>query len=186
MASEWHQDFLLQNQPGLDDIGSGPSDRALQNTSGNIQSYSDSIAHHSDAVGRDDHLHHQLAYKYPHPVTTAPPHGLPLSASFHPQQALNARIQQKKLRRINSVGHGHGHNHGHGHGHHHSNSSRRARSYLKSQKYMEYRARPRRDTGKDGEPVWSDELEDAFQQGKQGCVPLFFNSFIICQMLIDV
>lgn len=162
MASDWHPDFLLQNQPGLDDVGSAHSDRALQNTSGNIQSYSDSIAHHSDAVGRDDHLHHQLAYKYPHPVTTAPPpHGLPLSSSFHPQQALNARIQQKKLRRINSVGHGHGH------GHHHSSSSRRARSYLKSQKYMEYRARPRRDTGKDGEPVWSDELEDAFQQGKR-------------------
>jgi hypothetical protein len=41
----------------------------------------------------------------------------------------------------------------------------RGRSYLKSQKYLEYRARPRRDTGKDGEPVWSDELEDALQQG---------------------
>lgn len=156
MASDWHPDFLLQNQPGLDDVGSAHSDRALQNTSGNIQSYSDSIAHHSDAIGRDEHLHHQLAYKYPHPATAAPHHGLPHSSSFHPQQALTARFQQKKLRRINSVGHGH----------HHSNSSRRARSYLKSQKYMEYRARPRRDTGKDGEPVWSDELEDAFQQGR--------------------
>ena len=40
------------------------------------------------------------------------------------------------------------------------------RSYLKSQKYLEYRARPRRDTGKDGDPVWSDALEDAFQQGE--------------------
>lgn len=37
---------------------------------------------------------------------------------------------------------------------------------MNSQKYLEYRARPRRDTGKDGEPVWSDQLEDAFQQGE--------------------
>lgn len=37
---------------------------------------------------------------------------------------------------------------------------------MNSQKYLEYRARPRRDTGKDGEPVWSDALEDAFQQGE--------------------
>lgn len=43
---------------------------------------------------------------------------------------------------------------------------RRGRSYLGTQGYMEYRARPRRDTGSDGKPVWSDEVEDAFQQGE--------------------
>ncbi|KAL3440461.1 TEA/ATTS domain family-domain-containing protein [Aspergillus insuetus] len=48
----------------------------------------------------------------------------------------------------------------------------RNRSYLKSQKYLEYRARPRRDTGKDGEPVWSDELEDAFQQALEANPPM--------------
>jgi transcriptional enhancer factor len=63
-----------------------------------------------------------------------------------------ARLHARKLRRLHSVGP--------------NVAPRRGRSYLKSQKYMEYRARPRRDTGKDGEPVWSDELEDAFQQGK--------------------
>ncbi|KAL2849696.1 TEA/ATTS domain family-domain-containing protein [Aspergillus pseudodeflectus] len=45
-------------------------------------------------------------------------------------------------------------------------------SYLKSQKYLKYRARPRRDTGKDGEPVWSEELEDAFQQALEANPPM--------------
>jgi transcriptional enhancer factor len=75
-----------------------------------------------------------------------------LSAPGLHQQHVAARLHQRKLRRLHSVGP--------------NSQSRRARSsYLKSQKYLEYRARPRRDTGKDGEPVWSDELEDAFQQG---------------------
>ena len=142
MADEWQREFLPQNQRVLEGAGNANSDRALQNTSGNIQSYSDTIAHHSDVTGRDDHLQ-QFGYKYP------PPH-LVNAPTLH-QQA--ARFQAKKLRRLQSVGHN-------------SSSARRARSYLKSHKYMEYRARPRRDTGKDGDPVWSDELEDAFQQGE--------------------
>lgn len=151
MADEWQRDFLPQNQRGLEGAGNANSDRALQNTSGNIQSYSDTLAHHSDVTGRDDHLQ-QLAYKYPQPPT-APTHLLNAPGNPHHQQALAARFHAKKLRRLQSVGHN-------------SSTSRRPRSYLKSHKYMEYRARPRRDTGKDGDPVWSDELEDAFQQGK--------------------
>lgn len=152
MASDWHPDSLAQNQPALESVGAAHADRALQNTSGNIQSYSDNLAvHHSDAAGRDEQFQH-LTYKYPHPPP-APAHPVHAPANFHQQQALAARFQAKKLRRMNSVGPGAG-------------GARRARSYLKSQKYLEYRARPRRDTGKDGEAVWSDELEDAFQQGK--------------------
>lgn len=151
MATDWHPDLLPQNQPALESVGGAQVDRALQNTSGNIQSYSDNIAHHSDAAGRDDQLQ-QLVYKYPHPPA-APAHPAYAPSSFQQQRA-----QVKKLRRMNSVGP-------------HSGGARRARSYLKSQKYLEYRARPRRDTGKDGEPVWSDELEDAFQQGKNNSLP---------------
>ena len=152
MATDWHPDFLPQNQPALESVGGAHVDRALQNTSGNIQSYSDNLAaHHSDATGRDEQFQ-QLAYKYPHPPP-APAHPIHAPTNFHQPQALAARFQAKKLRRMNSVGHS-------------SGGARRARSYLKSQKYLEYRARPRRDTGKDGEAVWSDELEDAFQQGE--------------------
>jgi transcriptional enhancer factor len=147
MATDWQSECLVpQNQPSLDPV-SAHSERALQNTSGNVQSYADHLAH--DVAGRDDHLH-QLAYKYPH---AAPPQPLSGHTLHHHQQQVAARLHQRKLRRLHSVGP--------------SSQSRRARSsYLKSQKYLEYRARPRRDTGKDGEPVWSDELEDAFQQGK--------------------
>lgn len=144
MATDWQPECLVtQNQQSLDPVGAH-SDRALQNTTGNVQSYSDSLAH-TDITAREDPLH-QLGYKYSHA-----PHPQPLSApGLHHHQHVAARLHQRKLRRLNSV-----------------SQPRRARSnYLKSQKYLDYRARPRRDTGKDGEPVWSDELEDAFQQGR--------------------
>ena len=144
MAADWQPECLVpQNQPSLDTVGAH-SDRVLQSTSGNIQSFSDGLTH-VDAAGREEHLQ-QLGFKYPHPPA---PHHVP--ATHLHQQAVAARLHARKLRRLHSVGP--------------NVAPRRGRSYLKSQKYLEYRARPRRDTGKDGEPVWSDELEDAFQQG---------------------
>lgn len=146
MATDWQPECLVtQNQQSLDPVGAH-SDRALQNTTGNVQSYADPLAHAD--ISREDPLH-QLGFKYPH----APHPPQPLSAPGLHHQHIAARLHQRKLRRLNSVGP--------------NSQSRRARSsYLKSQKYLDYRARPRRDTGKDGEPVWSDELEDAFQQGR--------------------
>lgn len=102
MADEWQREFLPQNQRGLEGAGNANSDRALQNTSGNIQSYSDTLAHHSDVTGRDDHLQ-QLAYKYPQPPP-APTHLVHAPGNPH-QQALAARFHAKKLRRLQSVGH---------------------------------------------------------------------------------
>ncbi|KAF7591957.1 hypothetical protein BBP40_000865 [Aspergillus hancockii] len=86
---------------------------------------------------------------------------MPTTASLHHPQIIADRFRAKKLRRLQSLGPslmGPG--------------PRRTRSYLKSQKYLEYRARPRRDTGKDGEAVWSDELEDAFQQALEANPPM--------------
>ncbi|KAJ5274984.1 hypothetical protein N7497_005595 [Penicillium chrysogenum] len=153
MATDWQPECLVtQNQTSLDPVGAH-SDRALQNTTGNVQSYSDQLAH-TDITAREDQLH-QLGFKYPH----APHHPQSLSAPGLHQQHVAARLHQRKLRRLHSVGP--------------NSQSRRARSsYLKSQKYLEYRARPRRDTGKDGEPVWSDELEDAFQQALEANPPM--------------
>lgn len=37
----------------------------------------------------------------------------------------------------------------------------------RSEKYLKYRSRQRRNLGKDGNVVWSDILEEAFQRGKQ-------------------
>ncbi|KAJ5920227.1 hypothetical protein N7516_011085 [Penicillium verrucosum] len=152
MATDWQPECLVtQNQQSLDPVG-GHSDRALQNTTGNVQSYADPLAHAD--IAREDPLH-QLGFKYPH----APHPPQPLSAPGLHHQHVAARLHQRKLRRLNSVGP--------------NSQSRRARSsYLKSQKYLDYRARPRRDTGKDGEPVWSDELEDAFQQALEANPPM--------------
>ncbi|KAL4961687.1 transcription factor AbaA [Aspergillus stella-maris] len=157
--SDWQSECMVsQNQAALESVGAH-SNRALQNTSGNVQAYSDSLAH-NDPTGRDDPLQ-QYTLKYPHPPV--PSHPLPTAATslYHPHhpQLMSHRYQVKKLRRLQSNASSYP-------------GSRRARSYLKSQKYLEYRARPRRDTGKDGEPVWSDELEDAFQQALEANPPM--------------
>ncbi|KAJ5601035.1 hypothetical protein N7510_010569 [Penicillium lagena] len=156
MAADWQPDCLVpQNQPSLEPAVGAHSDRALQNTSGNVQSYSDSLAH-NDPTSHEEQLQ-QLGYKYPHAHHVAPPPHALQGPNVH-QQAVAARLHARKLRRLHSVGP--------------NVAARRARSYLKSQKYLEYRARPRRDTGKDGEAVWSDELEDAFQQALEANPPM--------------
>ncbi|KAL4898304.1 TEA/ATTS domain family-domain-containing protein [Aspergillus ambiguus] len=156
-TTDWQPDFVPPNPPALESVGAH-TDRALQNTSGNVQSYSDSLAPNDTTPRESGHLH-QYAHKYPPPLPI-PAHPVPTAASLHHQHVLANRWQQKKLRRLQSLG---------------PNQlvgPRRGRSYLKSQKYLEYRARPRRDTGKDGEPVWSDELEDAFQQALEANPPM--------------
>lgn len=156
--AEWQADsFVSQTQPSLDSVGGGASaHRALQHTSGNAQSYADG-AMNGDGSSRDGH-HQPLALKYPPaPVSYSHPVSSP---SLHDSHILAARIQAKKLRRLQSSAS------------HPASGMRAKRSYLKSQKYLEYRARPRRDTGKDGEPVWSDALEDAFQQGEKNLLYL--------------
>ena len=41
------------------------------------------------------------------------------------------------------------------------------RGYRLSEKYLEYRAQLQQDTGKDGVPIWSDEVEDALHRGEK-------------------
>lgn len=52
---------------------------------------------------------------------------------------------------------------------------------LNSPKYLAYRARQRRDTGKDGEPVWPDHLEEAFQKG----VPQWYGIYCLPRLIIN-
>ncbi|KAB8276226.1 TEA/ATTS domain family-domain-containing protein [Aspergillus minisclerotigenes] len=145
MATERQPECRMsQTQHCLESLG-GHSCQERPDASGDTQQYSDNPAH-NDTAGSDDHLQ-QITSKDPHPPV--PNHS----------QLSSHRYQVKKLRRLQS------------------NGSRlagpqRGRSYLKSQKYLEYRARPPRDTGKDGEPVWSDELEDAFQQALEANPPM--------------
>lgn len=164
MADWQSESYPTQTQSSLDGIGGigggSHTHRALQHTSGNVQPYADGVAH-GDGSSRDDPLQ-QLALKYP--TAPAPFHHSISSTSLHDSHVLAARLQAKKLRRLQSAAHS-------------MPTMRPKRSYLKSQKYLEYRARPRRDTGKDGEPVWSDALEDAFQQGKDESI----SCFLVCE-----
>lgn len=155
--AEWQSRCLVSQttQPALESVGAGP-DRALQNTSGNVQTYAEGVAN-GDGGSHDEQLQ-SIAHKFPQ---AEPPFNSVPTSNVQDSQAMAARLRAKKLRRLQSapqppptttpptttiV--------------------RPRRSYMNSQKYLEYRARPRRDTGKDGEPVWSDALEDAFQQGE--------------------
>lgn len=47
------------------------------------------------------------------------------------------------------------------------------KSELNSEKYLAYRARQRANIGKDGEPVWPDDLEEAFQRGLSKCFKFY-------------
>ncbi|KAJ5245959.1 hypothetical protein N7468_000942 [Penicillium chermesinum] len=99
MATEWQPECLVpQNQPSLDVVGAH-TDRALQSTSGNVQSYSDPLAH-TDAAAREEQLQ-QLAFKYPHHQT--PIAAVPASNLQH-HQAIAAKLHARKLRRLHSVG----------------------------------------------------------------------------------
>lgn len=174
--AEWQADSFVSHhpQPALDGVGGGggvggaaaavaastAAHRALQHTSGNAQSYADGAMNgDGSSSGRDGNFQ-PLALKQQHPLShplsyNNHHHHHPVSsASAHDNHILAARMHAKKLRRLQSASHP-------------ASGMRTKRSYLKSQKYLEYRARPRRDTGKDGEPVWSDALEDAFQQGQK-------------------
>ncbi|KAA6416295.1 MAG: transcription factor [Lasallia pustulata] len=46
------------------------------------------------------------------------------------------------------------------------------KSELNSEKYLAYRARQRANIGKDGEPVWPDDLEEAFQRALRAIPPM--------------
>lgn len=54
-----------------------------------------------------------------------------------------------------------------------------SRSELRCEPYLKYRARQRKNLGKDGKPVWSDHMEEAFQRGKWRRCPLSLLSFML-------
>ena len=130
---------------------SSRADRVLTVTSGNAQNF---------ALDPKEGIENQLQYpKYNHPCQEPRRHlgygaAPPVSAipSNDLRSSQNLRFAAKKAR------------------HSLSSSSRRRtafdRSYLQHKKYIEYRQRPRKDAGKDGKDVWSDHVEDAFQEGQ--------------------
>ncbi|KAE8359466.1 TEA/ATTS domain family-domain-containing protein [Aspergillus caelatus] len=143
------------NQQSLEGRGS-QSYQELANTSRDAPPYSDNLVY-SDTAGSGNNFQ-QFVLGDPHPPVTNLSRLTTTSSVDYPQLSSH-RYQAQRLRRLpfsDSI----------------SAGPRRGRSYLRSQKYLEYRARPRRDTGKDGEPVWSDELEDALQEALEATPPM--------------
>ncbi|KAK5945575.1 hypothetical protein PMZ80_002780 [Knufia obscura] len=118
--------------------------RILTSTSGNAQNY---------AIDTKDHLNFKKPSSNGSRAVSEPQYQLsaPILGS-NDKQALNDRLAQHKARRSSHPQHRllHG----------------RDRPYLRNPKYINYRDRKRLDSGKDGKPVWSDAIEDSFQNGK--------------------
>lgn len=142
----WRDSSILRsNAPALDD-----NRRILRDTSGNIQSYS---------------LKTETGLENVHPYQH---HGLDISAhklyppTYHPAPILSSNDRDSNLLRL----HERRQRHDRKDFIKNAQGKSQGRSYLHCKKYLDYRARQRRDTGADGEPVWSDDVEDAFQDGK--------------------
>ena len=137
----WREPFIpTSNTPALDDTAHR---RILQDTSGNAQSYALEVKHGSENLHPVQHL--PLDIKLHPPAYQQPPI---LSSNDHSANLLRLHQRRQFKSRRDHV------------------KTETGRSYLGSKKYLDYRARQRRDTMANGEPVWSDDVEDAFQDGK--------------------
>jgi transcriptional enhancer factor len=134
------------------------SSRALQATSGNTQPYNLENLKPEEVKTQSGDVHLSLDFHpqhYPLPLTLQSNAPRPISATQHLEQQRLHRTQvaARQVSTQATVGAA-------------RSSGPVRRGYLNSRRYLEYRARPRRDTGKDREPVWPDELEEVFQDGQ--------------------
>ena len=122
---------------------SGP----LQAVSGNRQTYA--LDYHAGPENQIPHDLRAVPTVTPKYASFAQPATL---RSNDGPSAINHLHRRQQKRRQNSVVAGSGY---------------QDRSYLTSKEYLAYRNRPRKDLGRDGKQIWSDPVEDAFQEGEQ-------------------
>lgn len=163
---DWPASCILPSStPITSVVGGDPSQRrsirALQDLSGNAQSYASNgtVAQVQKCAAENAH---QLAQQQAHHLQPQflqgpyPKSGLPLLRPYgESNQPVSITPSERKRTYQEAIGEPQAP----------VPSRLWPRGYLDSQKYKEYRARPRRDTGPDGQAVWSDELEEAFQEG---------------------
>ena len=143
---QWRDPCILpSNAPALDD---NTHRRILQDTSGNVQSYA---------------LESKTGIENIHPVQHLPLDVQGTKSSnpnfYQPGPILGSNDRQSNLLRLQQRRQRHERDT-------QSRVESYDRTYLRTKKYLDYRARQRRDTGADGEQVWSEDVEDAFQDGK--------------------
>jgi transcriptional enhancer factor len=123
---------------------------SLQAVSGNRQPYTLDCHAGSENQNPHDLYHIDSAFieaKYPS-------HTFPVTATLgsNEGQAGTSRVHHRHRRRHRQQGWS-------------IDPKHQDRSYLNSKKYLEYRARQRKDLGTDNKQVWSDDVEEAFQEG---------------------
>ena len=124
--------------------------RALQAVSGNRLTYA--LDCHAGPENQNPHDLFYISSSFTE--TKYPP------STFPPTGTLGSNDGQANTNRLH-------------HRHHHRHRQRapsidlkyQDRSYLTSKKYLDYRARQRKDIGQDNKQVWSDDVEEAFQEG---------------------
>ncbi|KZF22120.1 TEA-domain-containing protein [Xylona heveae TC161] len=121
-------------------VGSGVPKRVLQDTSGNGQS----------SVLDNVILSHPKVCSQLENIDTKNRH----SSTINAQQTVAARLEQKRRERARLRAS--------------SQLPILTQQQLNSPEYQQYRARQRQNTGEDGEPVWPDEVEEAFLEAPIG------------------
>lgn len=123
--------------------------RPLQAVSGNRQTYA--LDSHAGPENQDPLGLFYINSSFPgtkHPPSTFPP---ATTLGSNDGQANSNRLHDRHQRRLRQPGPS-------------IDLQYQDRSYLRSKKYLDYRARQRKDLGPDNKPVWSDDVEEAFQE----------------------
>jgi hypothetical protein len=152
LMDQWSADLSIpSSQSG--DQRSIRGTRPLQAVSGNRQSYA--LDNQAGPENQSPHDPLEVTAAFPN-NTKYPPTSFPASAT------LGSNDYQRNIRRLNH----HRHHRRHRHRGPSAESRYHDRTYLQTEKYLEYRARHRKDLGSDNKQVWSDDVEEAFQEGR--------------------
>ena len=145
----WPADFSIPSSHS-GEHKSNRGARPLQVVSGNRQSY----ALDCHVGPKNENPHHLVHLDSSITDTKFPSH------SFLTSATLTSNDHQQAIRFLHARHHKRHRQHGQS-----IDNKRKDRSYLNSKKYVNYRARHRKDLGTDNKQVWSDDVEEAFQEG---------------------
>ena len=148
LEEDWQMTGILPPTRSTTPESIAPSGKALQVTSGNSQpSYNleDIKAEEAKAQEGDAQVSLRIPQHHSYPAP-------PTLRSNVPPISAGQRLEQRRLHRAQVALRD-------------GNARLGRRRCFNSRKYIEYRRRTRRDTGEDGQPIWPDELEEAFQEG---------------------
>lgn len=145
----WPADFSIPSSHSGEQK-SNRGARPLQAVSGNRQSYA--LDCHA---GPENQNPHDLD-----PINSSSTDTKYLSQTFPAPTTLSSNGDHQTIQHLQARHHRRHRQHGQS-----IDNKHQDRSYMNSKKYLNYRARNRKDLGADNKQVWSDDVEEAFQEG---------------------